>query len=566
MNNINSLISFNHAFMSYKDFIFNRPNQLSQQPIQIKTLEILFSCLNIILNKDRITTKDENKDNYIDDNILEQIISIICKKIGNKYYLGNIPFENKDEIIKIIRNKIAHGEFIIDSTSDNIILNIQEHQVKIPKNALYSFTILLIERIDLYTTSSTYQRIQIYGSTSNTKRIKHYNNINDILDNIYYIEYNFHSNNSITPEKKALIEELLKQIPNTISLYEEKYNTKLSPNLIRSYFNQYGIEVEPIINPLSKTKHANKLSLFIKENISEIRKMDLKTQIVLISNWYQKLLNDDKPLENITDGIHYNLYVLNSLENNDYKSLNQAIQNISSNNLFTSILEMILVTELLGFYAHYQYPLENICKSKDNTNDGIDYFDYSKLDLQVLKPTIFIIPQGRQSSYNNAVTASQKRLSTINIELEKIKTQQANIKRLLSTSKTNEEQEKLKIALEALNNKISKIVEEQLEELETLKKREQKLNEFNLDDNSNYYYNRYLIEYIRNAIAHGNVHFYFSNSSTNLENATIRFINKKDNQTTLDLTISIKEFDNLFNPYNISILDEYLHTKKNKAL
>ena len=69
MNNINSLVSFNHAFMSYKDFIFNRPNQLSQQPIQIKTLEILFSCLNIILNKDRITTKDENKDNNSVDNL-----------------------------------------------------------------------------------------------------------------------------------------------------------------------------------------------------------------------------------------------------------------------------------------------------------------------------------------------------------------------------------------------------------------------------------------------------------------------------------------------------------------
>lgn len=562
MNNLSTLVSFNHAFMSYKDFLFNHPNNLTNESQNIKTLEILFSCLNVILNKDRITTQDENQETYIDENILEQIISIISTKKGDTYYLGNLSFNSKEEVIKTIRNKIAHGEFTIDSNSDNIIFNINQDEIKISRQALYSFTILLIERIDLYTVSPTYERTQLYASTSNLKRIKHSKDISNMLDNIYYIDYTFFDTASITPEKKAQIEELLKQIPEVISTYEREYNTKITPSFIKSFFQKHNIQVNPIIKPLSSTDYTYHLISFITENFSQIKKMDLKTQVVLISNWYQKLLNDEKPLENLTQGIHYNLFILNNLEHNKYKNLKQALENINSNNLFTSIIEIIIASELLAFYAHYQYPLENICKSKANLGEGIDYFDYSKLNLQVLRPTIFKVPEGRQSSYSEAVSATKRRLNIIDTEIKNLNTQQTNIKRLLQTAKTDTEKQKLLKALQTLEQKINKVLDQQLQELATLQEREKNLAEFNLADNTNYYYNRYLIEYIRNAIAHGNVHFYYSDSSTNLENCLIRFINKKDNQTTLDLTISIKDFDELFNIYNLSLLDEHLTNQK----
>lgn len=562
MNNLSTLVSFNHAFMSYKNFLFNRPNNLTNESQHIKTLEILFSCLNIILNKDRIITRDENQEAYIDDNILEQIISIVSTKKGNTYYLGNLVFNNKEEIIKIIRNKIAHGEFTIDSNSENIILNINQEEIKISRQALQSFAILLIERIDLYTVSPTYKRTQLYADTTNQKVIKNSQDISNMLDNIYYIDYTFYDNSLITPAKKEQIEELLKQIPELISTYKSNYSNKITPNLIKSFFQRHNIQVEPIIKSLSSTDYTYHLISFITENISQIKKMDLRTQIVLISNWYQKLLNDNKPLENLTQGIHYNLLILTKLEHSNYQNLNQALVNINSNNLFTGIIEIIIASELLSFYAHYQYPLENICQSKANLDEGVDYFDYSKLNLQVLRPTIFKVPEGRHSSYSEAISATKRRLNIIDIEIKKLNNQQTNIKRLLQTAKNDIEKQKLLKALQTLEQKINRVIEQQIHELAELQEREKKLNEFNLADNTNYYYNRYLIEYIRNAIAHGNVHFYYSESSTNLENCLIRFINKKDNQTTLDLTISIKDFDELFNSSNLLLLDEHLNNQK----
>lgn len=562
MPQLDSLINFNHAFMSYKDFLFSENNTLLSNTKNIKMLEVLFSCLNIIMNKDRIKTKDEDPSNYIDDNILEQIILIIAEKKNNKYYLNNIEFSTKEEIIKIIRNKIAHGEFIIDETSDNIIFKIEAQDIKISSNQLYSLSILLIERLELYTVSKDYSRSQVFASLPNISKIKREKQISQILENIYHIEYNFNGQVSITPEQKALIEEILRNVPSIISRLEEITKKPVTEEMIRTLFAQRNLEVTPKITKLSETSYREKLEYFILKNIKQFKKMDAKHQVVLISNWYQKLLNDNKPLENLTNGVHYNLYTLSNLPNTNYKDIYEAISNLNSNNLFSSIVEMIVTTELLGFYIHFQYPLENICKSKDNTEDGIDYFDYSTLDLSMLTPTIFNLPEGRQSSYSDAINATKRRLGIIGTELNTLELQITNLNRLVNTSTTEEEKTRYQTAIYTVSEKLNKALKRQQEEQELLVERQKELDEFNLSDQTNYYHNRYLIEYIRNAISHGNVYFYYNETDGNITECKLRFINTKDSQVTLDLLVSIQDFEKIFNQDNLRLLDEYLTNQK----
>lgn len=562
MPQLDSLINFNHAFMSYKDFLFSENNTLLSNTKNIKMLEVLFSCLNIIMNKDRIKTKDEDPSNYIDENILEQIILIIAEKKNNKYYLNNIEFSTKEEIIKIIRNKIAHGEFIIDETSDNIIFKIEDQDIKISSNQLYSLSILLVERLELYTVSKDYSRSQVFASLPNISKIKREKQISQILENIYHIEYNFNGQDSITPEQKALIEEILRNVPSIISRLEEITKKPVTEEMIRTLFAQHNLEVTPKITKLSETSYREKLEYFILKNIKQLKKMDAKHQVVLISNWYQKLLNDNKPLENLTNGVHYNLYTLSNLPNTNYKDIYEAISNLNSNNLFSSIVEMIVTTELLGFYIHFQYPLENICKSKDNTEDGIDYFDYSTLDLSMLTPTIFNLPEGRQSSYSDAINATKRRLGIIGTELNTLELQITNLNRLVNTSTTEEEKTRYQTAIYTVSEKLNKALNRQQEEQELLVERQKELEEFNLSDQTNYYHNRYLIEYIRNAISHGNVYFYYNETDGNITECKLRFINTKDSQVTLDLLVSIQDFEKIFNQDNLRLLDEYLTNQK----
>lgn len=561
MSNLSTLVNFNHAYMSYRDFLFNQPNTLRDNPESIKMLETLFTCLNIILNQDRINTKDENESNYISKEILDQLISVICTKRNNTYYLGNLQFSSPDEIIKIIRNKIAHGEYSIDKDVNNILFPLEQETITIPTKALYNFTLLLIERLELHTTTSQYNRTQIVGSVINHQRITKERHINQFLDNIYYIDYTFYGNPNLTPTDKYKIEEILKQIPIVINNQNRVLNPKEIEYLINQIFFNNNIKLRLIIKPLSQTHQANDLTRFIISNFQTIEQMDLRTQTVLISNWFQKLLNDNKTLENICNGIHYNLLTLDSVERLNAKTSLDTMKEIKSNNLFSSIVEMALSTELLGFYVHFQYPLENICKSKDNTEDGLDYFDYSRLDLSMLQPAIFHLPVGRQSSFNEAVTASTKRLNLLNIEINKLQKQLDNIK-TLAVAASEEEKSKYEIGLNRVTEKLEQVIEKQNAELELLTERERQLNEFNTEENNSYYYNRYLIEYIRNAISHGNVHFYYSETNASLQSCILRFINQKDGKVTLDLSVSIADFEKIFGPYNLRVLDEYLTENK----
>ena len=248
--------------------------------------------------------------------------------------------------------------------------------------------------------------------------------------------------------------------------------------------------------------------------------------------------------------------------NTNYKDIYEAISNLNSNNLFSSIVEMIVTTELLGFYIHFQYPLENICKSKDNTEDGIDYFDYSTLDLSMLTPTIFNLPEGRQSSYSDAINATKRRLGIIGTELNTLELQITNLNRLINTSTTEEEKTRYQTAIYTVSEKLNKALKRQQEEQELLVERQKELDEFNLSDQTNYYHNRYLIEYIRNAISHGNVYFYYNETDGNITECKLRFINTKDSQVTLDLLVSIQDFEKIFNQDNLRLLDEYLTNQK----
>lgn len=562
MNNFTSLITFNHAFMSYRDFLFSRPNNLRNEPSNIRIIEVLFSCLNIILNQDRINTYDENLSNYIDKNILEQIITIISSKQDNKYYIGDMAFNNPEEIIKLVRNKIAHGEFFLDKQFENIIFPINQEYISIPIKGFYSIVILLVERLELYTISPSYNRTQLFASTLYSDRITKPEEIDDLLDNIYYIDYTFYGNPSLTPKDKAQIEELLKEIPPILSKYEETTNTKFSESTITSLFSKNGLIVKPIIKSLKQTPHTASIKKFILSNFNQINEMDLKTQIVLISNWYQKLLNDNHSLENITNGIHYNLITLNSIKDTNAQTSQEAFEKIESNSLFSSIVEIILSTELLGFYIHFQYPLENICKSKDNTNKNQDYFDYSRLNLSMLKPTIFLLPEGKKSSLEAAVLASNRRLELIDNELDTIDEQISNLNKMISNSQNSSDKTRYEKSLIAVINKRSQILTRHQNETDNLISKEQQLTEFSIKDKNTYYHNRYLIEYIRNAISHGNVHFYYSETNANLENCIIRFINKKDGVVTLDLSVTIQDFEKIFGEYNLNILDEYLKNQR----
>lgn len=555
MNKKEMLIRFNHAFMAYKDFLYGYPNKELYSHGNIDILLCLFASLTFILNIEELKTKDESNTNYINPNLLDQILNTITTKKEDGYYIEEVFISsNPSEVIKIIRNKIAHGDFTIDIKNKKIIINYNDQIIKIDMDSFIAFVIFIIERIDLYTNSLNYTRNNLYANSNNIKPIRNQNDINQFLSRIYFIEYQFQN---MTPYDKAIVEEVLKKIPAFIKSYEEISDHMIDIDAIQSFFAQYNIFVNPQIKNIGSTIFSSTIKKFILENINEVSSLDLTNQISLISNWFYKLNRNQKPKENLIEGIHYNLRLLSELKTKPSLDIQQSLAESQSSGLQSSLIEMIITNDLLGFYVHYHYPLENLCKDKENISDNV-YFDCSALNLEFLKPSIFIPPTGQKTSFEQAAQGAKNRLAEINRKLNSATIQQNNLMNKLEEPIGERQRQNIQTALRTIGEQIKILSEKQIQELVSLDILEKNIEEFTITNKESYRYNRSIIEYIRNAIAHGNVYFDYSRSKGSSEYCQIRFLNIYESQELFDLTTSLSDFERLFSYENMQVFNEYL--------
>lgn len=554
MNKKDMLIKFNHAFMAYKDFLYGHYNQELYENNNLDLLLCLFSSLTFLLNIESIKTKDESPNEYLSHDLIIKILDTITTRKNDGYYIDNTFIsKNPEEVLKIVRNKIAHGDFFVDHNAQNILINYQNQDLKIKTNAFIAFTILIIERINLYTNSQKYSRNNLYANIQNLKPLKKTRDIEYLLQNIYFIEYQFQN---VTPYDKELIEIALKNIPSYISSFETANNRHIENIDIKKFLGDYHLIVEPSITPLSLSNNYLILKQFILENFRELSKLDLVSQVTLITEWFYKLERNNKPQDNLVEGIHFNLRLLNELQKKPTTNIEETLIASSSSGLQSSLIEMIITNDLLGFYVHYQYPLENLCKEKED--DYNIYFDCAKLDLSSFKPTIFIPPTGQITSCEQGANGCQKRIDNLKLKINSFIIQEQHLNEKLPEIKEDSQRKNIELALANIKEQLKQLKEKLNIEIASLAIYEKNIEEFTITTNQGYRYNRYLIEYIRNAIAHGNVYFDYSKSHGNSQKCQIRFLNIHDNQTLLDLTTSLIDFEKLFNNQNMQVFNQYL--------
>jgi len=566
MNKKSLLIMFNHFFMSYKDFLYNN-KELKINDEDLDTISFLFASLSFILNAESIKTQDEDPDEYLSQDILNNILTVIATHKEDGFYISNqFVTSNSEELIKIIRNKIAHGAFSLDNSHQYIILdhNFQEYKIKIQD--FIAFTIYLVDRISLYTTSKKYIRNNLYANTESLKAIRSSQDIPAFLSNIYYVEYEF---TDVNPYDKDKIEQIMHIVPEFLVTYEKTTHQRITSLVIKQLFSSYGIQVNPSIKPLSNTEDITTLQNFITEHLPYIQDFDVPSEVSLISNWFYKIKRNDNQSENIREGIIYNLQLLNELKKHQYSNVDDILTNSSSSGFQNSLLEMLVTSELLGFYIHYHYPLENLCKSKENSYDDT-FFDCSKLDLSFIKPSLYILPEGQKNSYLDAERGTKRRLEEVSRKISSAQKQKDNLIAKLSQSSKDANQNNIITALNHIQEQLGYLEDQETKELANLEIIEKNLAEFSLSTQDSYHYNRYLIEYIRNAIAHGNVEFNYNSSLGNYQKCILHFTNSYQGQQLFDLEISIQDFEKLFSSSNIAVLNDYLtsltSTKKGKSL
>ena len=140
LNNLVLMISSNLAYVRYLESN-GQNSELDQEYCDFSSIKIAYAAFSLLLWKDEYIRKDQEKNlsSIISDQLLNEYIKKIAKKNqNNTWNIGEIVFDNNYEVIDTVRNKLAHGDYVIKT--DYIELEIDDKKGVISIDDLVAFS------------------------------------------------------------------------------------------------------------------------------------------------------------------------------------------------------------------------------------------------------------------------------------------------------------------------------------------------------------------------------------------------------------------------------------------
>ena len=167
IDNYKRLISSSKAFIEYLE-TFGLENKIEEE-CDLDCLKVGYATFALLMWKDEYIRKDEAKNlsTILVDNMLEMYINMVAtKNADGKWQLGNIVFDNNLEVVDKIRNKLAHGDYII--ANHNVYFDIEGQRGALTTDQLMNFAVRL---------GNDWEKMKQYGA-----------NYNDIFRNANLLE------------------------------------------------------------------------------------------------------------------------------------------------------------------------------------------------------------------------------------------------------------------------------------------------------------------------------------------------------------------------------------------
>lgn len=536
---------YNQKYM--KEYIIDKNNIISAK-MSLLSLIMLSIKEEIIENVGNL-----NFESKIFLNSLEEAVSYITIEKDNYYYLDNYKFTKKEEIVSLIRNKLAHGRFKIDYERNIAIINHEDNELKIDVDKLSYFIVRALQAYlrDIKTNEYTHD-FCAYNKvlTDRETPLKTLSEIKNIARNIKYYSFKLSYNEGDIPQicidlfedfikdsKKYLDTKKFYSLYNNFEKFIENYNCKIEMNSKK--ISNINIEKQ-IIN------YANNL-------MNENNDLNYEEQINIILQETTNYINAKNNKVSQLCSILKILTILEAIKNtntSDVEKLYNYFKQNEIDNIYINYNEIGIVLISL-FNSLFMYGFDEKYKLSGGYKlDRKDNFDFSELNLDNIEPNIDGIDF-------KPLEDSKNKYNSIKKEYEEVENLINKNKEHLSRIKDDKEAE-IKI-----NNKINDLTNE----LKLLKNNvENSKNIFSdisndYENNKNYFKNFAIINGIRNSIAHGH---YEIKSGESLEDSKIIFDDIFNNQLTFKLEINFHEFSSMLEN-NFRTLFDFLdkHDKKN---
>lgn len=531
----------------YTSFLLNTIYGFSQDNIKdyilgdelLDTASLLFSS-NILftVNENLITAYPNNivLSNILDDELNKSLIKLFDYKNGIYYYNNKEVADGPKTIFKI-RNKLAHGEYIISKNKVTII----------DENNYLTFEINKINKLvyeSLHNTifqnkSNRYETDLVFTKhiVSNRKApfrtleqvekyIKSHKVLNATIEGI--------NNYNITTEDKMELNKIVNNFVNKDNFKEFKNYQKNHPNILLTY-NLNDINI-------ASSKLANNILQMTKDETSYFEMTKYITDSI------SKNLSDDKSV--IIASSLNNLVIIDSIKKTKSYDIN-VLKDYIVNNYYDMAIDTdtILSSLITMFNSLFMYGLTDMFDNIDNLFIPDDKLNFDLLDLSIFNGCYYTMSVGnikeKQNVYNSLVKSIEKK----KIAIVKRKEQLDNM--VTKVNKEKYEEEKIKF-----NNMLIEY-RKTINEKNTLKK---ELDYFN--NNKKYFENKAIITGIRNSIAHGN---YKIELSEKIGDTMITFDDIYLGKTTFHAEVYLVDFYNfIYN--NQQIVVNYLESLKGKHL
>lgn len=529
----------------YRDEILDKDNLIGAKLSLISNIFLSYKE-NIVEN-----TGSLNYKNIIFNTELENAVLMIANKVNDKYEVDGVMFNSAPELVAFIRNSLAHGSYLIDYDMRRVILYSGGIKVEVNVNKLSMFVVSGLQGYLHGEISNSWNRkivLNRYTSINREKPLESEKILCNTIENFTVINLNIKKKDGgdIPLYYRDIFEVELKK-------YRLRHDINVLKELKEKYKNDYDIE-------FSEEEIDKKTAKYLSSVIyPKIKGLDYQAQNSIALIKAGKIVNNDKMIGQITS--LQLLQYISKYKTTDLEKIKEKLElekmkrmleseeiNLKESEEMIFIDSDIMVNSLLGmFNALFIYPFDDIYDDKEIMKNLVNTsLDYSKLDLSLIKLNNINLNNGEILSLREELNGINRRIQEIN--------------NAISIDKASLEKVKGNARAEANIN--AKITREQ-GDLNLFQGKlvlvSCKVNYY--DNNSQvggYFYNKAIIEGIRNSIAHGN---YQVIEAPSILDSKIIFRDIYLGKETFSCEVGAEDFKNLL-IVNMKIILQFLSSRK----
>lgn len=491
---------------------------------------------------------DKNNNILLPISLMEKNVNIIANKTDCGYEINGYTFKDSYTLVTTIRNKLGHGEYLIDFTHNRIILKVDGNDIVIQIPKLTNFVISSFSStLQNYNTSS-FTRCFVYTKSMVGKDKERYS-LNEYKNMIAsYYKYNI----TIKRKDGSPIEGFIfDRFNETVSSFSNSLNLSELIDFERKVKENYEVSWKKVS---TKNEDTKMLASFLYN--STTLNTPYERVIEIIGYEVDKLFNKDKfdNFSMIASGVH-NLLLLNSIKelgtSNYEKVHDDIVKKYGKLYITTDDLAQSLIS---SFNALYAYSYDDVLHNKNEYQSlDLDGFDYSLIDTSSFNVEVEKTDDGYITDLGVKENAIKNNINKLNNALVSCNNNLAKVTLLGK-----------KDAINLITSQINTI--------------NGNINGYNIDlaniqntlNNVNNYVSTYasliknekIINGIRNSIAHGNYKVILKET---LKDSLIEFTDFYEGEVTFKASISIDNFVEFLHKSAIEI-EKYLSKEEKLVL